>query len=560
MCFLTSFFVIPLFGTPFYYTPWGIISGLFWVPAGVAAIYAVKNAGLAVSQGLWSSIIVIVSFTWGIFIFHEGVKSITVATAAVVLMIVGLWGMSFYSSPSFSPARNYEEVRSIASLVDIVPSVSSTAAGVSGVGVSGEQYNGTCTTRNYTTNGTTSVDHGDESESSGIFSHITNHISLTQTAPRSNTNTRDKDNYLIVHSPFGSYDNRTMIDQEIGTSNADSAGNGDRVANTTVPSDDEDISMEDSSRNNNIYDYQQNYDDGISYASSITPTSDAARAVHQRKSKLKSRSSSMSLSPRDSDTKATSTTATMNSTTHQQYLENRVSTDKESDPDNDDHDDDDDYGEDYFFENPYLHSNENGNEYPNLNSTQELQDHQQNTHRPTTILSKRTLGLLSAVFNGVWGGSIMVPMHYAPPEAHGTGYVISFAIGATIITICLWIGRFLYHYVCLKKTVRSSYDSLPPFHFRIMWRPGGTAGLLWSIGNLSSMISVQYLGEGVGYSLTQASMLVSGIWGIFYFREVVGFGVRMRWFLSALITIGGILLLSFEHDDDGGDVSRSRGV
>ena len=47
------------------FTPWGIVSGLFWVPGGVAAIYAVQNAGLALSQGLWSSIIVLVAFTWG---------------------------------------------------------------------------------------------------------------------------------------------------------------------------------------------------------------------------------------------------------------------------------------------------------------------------------------------------------------------------------------------------------------------------------------------------------------------------------------------------------------
>ena len=29
----------------FQYTPWGIVSGMFWVPGGVMAIYAVQNAG-----------------------------------------------------------------------------------------------------------------------------------------------------------------------------------------------------------------------------------------------------------------------------------------------------------------------------------------------------------------------------------------------------------------------------------------------------------------------------------------------------------------------------------
>jgi len=63
------------------------------------AIFAVRNAGLAVSQGTWSSMIVAVSFVWGIFVFGEGVKSEIFATLAVGIMIIGLFGMSYYSSP-----------------------------------------------------------------------------------------------------------------------------------------------------------------------------------------------------------------------------------------------------------------------------------------------------------------------------------------------------------------------------------------------------------------------------------------------------------------------------
>lgn len=99
ICFISSFLTLPLFKQEFYFTPWGIISGLFWVPAGVAAIYAVQNAGLAVSQGIWSSVIVIVSFVWGIGFFHEQVRSRGMAAFAVLVMILGLWGMSFFSSP-----------------------------------------------------------------------------------------------------------------------------------------------------------------------------------------------------------------------------------------------------------------------------------------------------------------------------------------------------------------------------------------------------------------------------------------------------------------------------
>ena len=71
---MKSYFFV---GERFYVSPLGIVSGkfrikvqtrklmfagLFWVPSGVAAIIAVKNAGLAVSQGTWSSLIVMVRF------------------------------------------------------------------------------------------------------------------------------------------------------------------------------------------------------------------------------------------------------------------------------------------------------------------------------------------------------------------------------------------------------------------------------------------------------------------------------------------------------------------
>mmetsp|Transcript_26455 Transcript_26455/g.54158 ORF Transcript_26455/g.54158 Transcript_26455/m.54158 type:complete len:221 (-) Transcript_26455:38-700(-) len=163
--------------------------------------------------------------------------------------------------------------------------------------------------------------------------------------------------------------------------------------------------------------------------------------------------------------------------------------------------------------------------------------------------SRRQLGLASAVFNGVWGGSIMVPMHYAPETASGLGYVISFAAGATIVTLFLWLCRLCYHLTRVQPrcSIGAALRSLPSFHLSEMILPGGIAGVLWSLGNVCSMVSVENLGEGVGYSVPQASMLVSGLWGIFWFQEVVGAASRVKWFLAALITIVGILVLGHEH-------------
>lgn len=325
MCFITSFLTIPIFKVDFNFTPYGIVSGIFWVPAGVAAIYAVQNAGLAVSQGLWSSIIVLVSFTWGIFFFHEQVRSVGMASLAVFLMIAGLWGMSFFSSGT-----------------------------------------------------------SDDDANSSILEH-------------------------------------------------------DVVETMDVP-----------------------------------PTAGEGR---------------LEMSTRD--------------------------------------------------------------QYEGVDSTDVFEDDDSGNSTMVKIESdfkrKRRFGLLAAVFNGVWGGSVMVPMQFAPKEASGAGFVVSFGIGASIVTLILWLLRLIHDCYLSDWDYKRAYQSLPSFHLERMWLPGGIAGLLWSIGNMASMISVKYLGEGVGYSLTQSSMLVSGLWGIFFFREVKCANTRLKWFCSAVITLIGILLLSYEH-------------
>ncbi len=302
ICLLTSWLslVLPSYSTDtnqwveskVSYTPWGIVSAAFWVPGGIAAIYAVQNAGLAVSQGVWSSAIVMVSFAWGILAFGERVKSGYVAAGGVACMIGGLWGMSFFSKPD-------------------------------------------------------------------------------------------------MHKESG--DEETLISN---------------------------------------------------------------------------------------------------------YVENEAGS----------------------------------------------------KAKQTKGASRRAKGLAAAVFNGLYGGSIMVPMKWAPDEAKGMGYVISFAIGAAVITAMCWVALWLYH--SCGRGLRGGFKMLPSMHFRELWFWGSVAGMLWSAGNIASMLCVQTLGEAVGYSICQSSLLVSGLWGMFYFKEVTGTEQRLKWAMSAVLTLIGIVALTWNHAED----------
>lgn len=105
LSFLLSFTVL-LVGVEFSFTPWGIVSGLFWVPSGTAVVYGIRNLGLAPTVGVNSSLIVLVSFTWGIFIFDEHVRSRLVACLAILLLILGIWGMVYFSQPHLQTRKN----------------------------------------------------------------------------------------------------------------------------------------------------------------------------------------------------------------------------------------------------------------------------------------------------------------------------------------------------------------------------------------------------------------------------------------------------------------------
>jgi len=326
MCFLTSWLVV-LLGQEVTFTWWGLVSGLFWVPGGTFNIFAIRNAGLALSQGIVASSIVMVSFVWGNMVFQEPAKSQLVSYGAVWLIMAGLYGMSYFSTAEILSAES--------------------SGNLSGQDDEDEEEEGLLATGLLRENSSASF--GNESSPPSLPLEITQ-----KPVPRGRS-------ILICGKTY----------------------------------------------------------------------------------------------------------------------------------------------------------------------------------------SRRNLGLMSALACGMWGGSCLVPMHYATGDTSGLGYVISFCTGALLVTVFLWVLRYSHH-LCQLRSPREAYRALPSFHFRVMWRPGAAAGALWSLGNVGSIVAVQHLGQGVGYSASQAALLISGIWGIFYFKEVTQPVVIGKWFLSAFVAIAGILLLGYE--------------
>ena len=128
----------------------------------------------------------------------------------------------------------------------------------------------------------------------------------------------------------------------------------------------------------------------------------------------------------------------------------------------------------------------NGDDYTITQSQSQSQSQSQlSKNKPTnytTLFGWRctrfTAGIIAAVFNGCWGGSIMVPFKYVPKGTTGMQYLVSFAVGAAIVTSSLWIILFFYN-CSITSSLQSAWNELPCLHFAIMWKPGITSGILW---------------------------------------------------------------------------------
>jgi glucose uptake protein GlcU len=88
---------------------------------------------------------------------------------------------------------------------------------------------------------------------------------------------------------------------------------------------------------------------------------------------------------------------------------------------------------------------------------------------------------------------------------------------------------------------------MPPFHLKELWFRGFLAGLLLTIGMFGSIMAISFLGQGVGNSLVQTKILISGLWGIFWFKEVKDTQTIGKWFASAALCVSAILWLSYER-------------
>lgn len=169
-------------------------------------------------------------------------------------------------------------------------------------------------------------------------------------------------------------------------------------------------------------------------------------------------------------------------------------------------------------------------------------------------MTPRESGIAMAALNGLLAGSSLVPLHYAKQQGfQNWSYILSFGMGSLIANLALWCLYILlqlllqYQQQPDSNICKSTWDALPNFYFTQLWKRGLMAGILLSIGMFGSILATSALGQGVGNSLVQSKIVISGLWGICYYKEISNPKAIRMWFLSATLCVSGILLLSYER-------------
>lgn len=140
-------------------------------------------------------------------------------------------------------------------------------------------------------------------------------------------------------------------------------------------------------------------------------------------------------------------------------------------------------------------------------------------------------GVIWASVVGIFGGSILAPIHYAPDDMQGIAVLPSFGVG----TVTLAPVVFLVNILCTGV--------VPPLRIQISLLPGLFSGLLWNISNLLSLVAIPAVGYSVANPLLQGAVLISGMWGIYVFKEISNPStIKAFWCGGVVFILGAITL------------------
>mmetsp|Transcript_14033 Transcript_14033/g.22924 ORF Transcript_14033/g.22924 Transcript_14033/m.22924 type:complete len:377 (-) Transcript_14033:48-1178(-) len=161
------------------------------------------------------------------------------------------------------------------------------------------------------------------------------------------------------------------------------------------------------------------------------------------------------------------------------------------------------------------------------------------------FLKTKLGGMIIAVCSGTLYGFQGVPISYSVPNASLENSA-SAGITTMFILLIINVPCILYRKRKTGATLKSMFDVREGQTwgqvFRLMLVPM-CGGICYGIGSIGQQLSMARLGSATGLPLSQLQLIVSGVWGIFLYKEIARSCHIITYFIFALVAIGGAVLL-----------------
>jgi len=167
-------------------------------------------------------------------------------------------------------------------------------------------------------------------------------------------------------------------------------------------------------------------------------------------------------------------------------------------------------------------------------------------NRKSLAAGTAVFGVISACLLGLCNGSLMVFLNCFQDGCHAIGiqayegsvlpplaFLPSLAAGIMVmhpVLFCIYWGRSILA------------GRRPQFHFSKVAVSGLITGAFWAMGNFNAMFATVYLGQTIGFPLTQCCLILNGVWGILYYREIKGATAICTFVLASAIVLAGAAL------------------
>lgn len=158
--------------------------------------------------------------------------------------------------------------------------------------------------------------------------------------------------------------------------------------------------------------------------------------------------------------------------------------------------------------------------------------HSRGFEQSAVVIRGRRTGLLLAVLTGILWGSYFIPLQISGLSLAEAVFPMSLGILAGAV---IGVLRQLGHLVL----------ELPSHYPRAL-----SSGLLWGLGNFSSLALMQEVGTGRGFTIAQLCIVVNALVGVYWFRDPKpGTFTARKVLLGVLIAVvGGVFLGSLKEE------------